>query len=85
MRNLCNISSYKQVSEKGIICEDKQVCIKLKIQKKKKKKKQILVNLYHQMSCQENLQFFEILFLYSSEHILFSMELHSMELHSKPS
>ena len=36
MRNLCNISSYKQVSEKGIICEDKQVCIKLKIQKKKK-------------------------------------------------
>ena len=37
MRNLCNISSYKQVSEKGIICEDKQVCIKLKIQKKKKK------------------------------------------------
>ena len=41
MRNLCNISSYKQVSQKGIICEDKQVCIKLKLklQKKKKKKK----------------------------------------------
>ena len=40
MRNLCNISSYKQVSQKGIICEDKQVCmkLKLKIQKKKKKK-----------------------------------------------
>ena len=41
MRNLCNISSYKQVSQKVIICEYKQVCIKLKlkIQKKKKKKK----------------------------------------------
>ena len=41
MRNLCNISSYKQVSQKGIIYEDKQVCmkLKLKIQKKKKKKK----------------------------------------------
>ena len=43
MRNLCNISSYKQVSQKGIIYEDKQVCmkLKLKIQKKKKKKKKI--------------------------------------------
>ena len=41
MRNLCNISSYKQVSQKGIIYEDKQVFkkLKLKLQKKKKKKK----------------------------------------------
>lgn len=41
MRNLCNISSYKQVPQKRIIYEDKQVCMKLKlnIQKKIKIKK----------------------------------------------
>ena len=53
MRNLCNISSYKQVSQKGIICEDKQVCIKLKLklQKKKKKKKLFLDNSFNCYLC----------------------------------
>ena len=46
MRNLCNISSYKQVSQKGIICEDKNFFIKkkLKIKKKKKKKKKLFLD-----------------------------------------